>query len=121
MTTGTNELLSNLLKLEVQNKRAARKAVNDGAELFAKNLKENTPEETGVLSSSVIVTGFKGANQGLIEKDIGFKRSVGFRVKYPNTGTVYQRPQNFVEKTIKQSTTEVLKIYEDSIIKGLKL
>lgn len=121
MTTGTNELLSNLLKLEVQNKIVAREAVKKGAELFAENLQANTPEETGELSDGVTVTGFKGANQGLIEKDIGFARSVGFRVKYPDTGTIYQRPQNFVEKTIKHSTPQVLKIYEDSIIKGLKL
>lgn len=121
MTTGTEEMLANLVKLEVQNRTAARRAINEGAELFAKNLKANTATDSGELKEHVEVSGFKGGNQGLLEKDIGYSSSVGYRVKYPDTGTIHQRPQNFVEKTIDQTTPEVLEIYEKHIMKGLNL
>ncbi|ALV21060.1 HK97-gp10 family putative phage morphogenesis protein [Carnobacterium antarcticum] len=122
MTTGTNDLLANLTKLQLNNKSAARKAVDEGAQLFAKNLTANTPiGETGEMAASVEVSGFKGANQGLIEKDIGYNHAVGNRVHYPDTGTIYQSAQNFVEQTINQSTPQVQEIYREQIMKGLKL
>lgn len=121
MTTGAEKMLTNLLKLEVQNRTAARRAITEGANLFAENLQANTASDSGELQENVEVSGFKGGNQGLLEKDIGYSRSVGYRVKYPNTGTIHQRPQNFVEKTIKQSTPAVLEIYEKHIMKGLDL
>lgn len=121
MTTGTDDLLANLTKLQLNNKRAARKAVDEGAQLFAKNLEGNTPTDSGDMAASVEVSGFKGANQGLIEKDIGYNRTVGNRVHYPDTGTIYQSAQNFVEQTINQSTPQVQEIYREQIIKGLKL
>ena len=122
MTTGAEEMLANLTKLQLNNKRVARQAVDEGAQLFAKNLAANTPVgETGEMASSVETSGFKGANQGLIEKDIGYNQSVGNRVHYPDTGTIFQSAQNFVEQTVNESTPQVQEIYKEHIIKGLNL
>lgn len=121
MTEGLNEMLANLRKLEVQNRAAARRAVTEVAETFAENLEANTPEDSGVLASDVTVTGFKGGSKGLLEKDIGYGKGSGFRARFPDTGTINQRPQNFIERTINQTTPTAQQIFVKHIKEGLKL
>ncbi|BAO06356.1 MULTISPECIES: HK97-gp10 family putative phage morphogenesis protein [Enterococcus] len=121
MTSGIEEILANIEKLQLNNKRLAREAVNEGAEIVANNLEKNTPYDDGGLSNDVHVSGFKGGAQGQIEKDIGYGKGTGWRVKYPDSGTINQRPQNFKEKTITESRDPVLSMYADKIKEGLKL
>lgn len=121
MTTGLEGILANITKLQTQNRAAARRAVNRGAEKFAENLADNTPTESGEMSQDVVVTGFKGGSYGTIEKDVGYGKSTGGRVKYPDTGTIHQSPQNFKEHTVNQSRPEVLNIFAEEIEAGLKL
>lgn len=68
MTTGLEEMLANIHKLQVNNRRVAREAVSEGADMFAQQLESNTPDDSGVLKSDVMVSGFKGGGQGQIEK-----------------------------------------------------
>ena len=141
MTTGLDEILANIHKLQVNNKRVARQAVAEGAELFAKNLEANTPlgvygpkrysSKTSLafggnggserMKSDVAISGFKGGPQGQIEKDIGYGKSTGWRVKYPDDGTINQLPQYFKEKTIQESTAPIQELYAKKIQEGLKL
>lgn len=121
MTTGLDEILANIHKLQANNKRVARQAVHEGAELFAKNLEANTPYGEGEMKSDVTISGFKGGPQGQIEKDIGYGKSTGWRVKYPDDGTINQRPQNFKERTIQESTAPIQELYAKKIQEGLKL
>lgn len=121
MTTGIEEMLANITKLQVNNRRQARKAVNDAAELFAEALRDNTPSDEGDLKNDVVVTGFKGGAQAQIEKDIGYGKKTGYRVKYPDDGTINQRPQNFKEKTINEMTPKIQALYAERIKEGLKL
>ncbi len=121
MTTGLEGILANLEKLQVNNRRAAREAVSEGADMFADQLKVNTPADSGILQSDVTVSGFKGGGQGQIEKDIGYGGSTGWRVKYPDDGTINQQPQNFKEKTINEMTPKVQELYARKIREGLNL
>lgn len=121
MTTGLDGILSNLARLQVQNKRVARQAVEEAADKFATNLKANTPVDEGEMATDVSVSGFKGGSYGRIEKDIGYGSKTGYRVKYPDDGTIHQRPQNFKEQTINQSEPQVREIYAKKIREGLKL
>ncbi|EPH62137.1 phage protein, HK97 gp10 family [Enterococcus faecium 13.SD.W.09] len=121
MPEGLDEVLSNIHKLQVQNKRVAREAVSEVADKTADILKGNTPVDGGQMQSDVAVSGFKGGPQGQIEKDIGFGKSAGWRVKYPDTGTIYQRAQNFKEKTVSEARPIAKQIYADKITEGLKL
>lgn len=121
MTTGLEGILANITKLQVQNKRVAREAVNEGAEKFADNLEANTPYDEGDMQSDVTVSGMRGGAYGTMEKDIGYGKSTGWRVKYPDDGTIKQSPQNFKEKTINQSRGEIQQIFADKISEGLKL
>lgn len=121
MTTGLEGILANIHKLQVNNRRVAREAVSEAADLTAEILKEKTPEASGILESDVTVTGFKGGSQGQIEKDIGYGKTAGWRVKYPDDGTINQRPQNFKEHTIEAARPKVQEIYAKKIAEGLKL
>lgn len=121
MTTGLEEMLANITKLQVNNRKYARKAVQEGAELFAKNLEINTPEDEGDLESDVHTSNFKGGPQGNIEKDVGYGKGTGWRAKYPDNGTINQRPQNFQEHTINESRRPIQEIFAENIKEGLKL
>lgn len=121
VTTGLDEMLANIHKLQVNNRRVARQAVDEGANLFADNLRSNTPVDGGDMQADVSVTGFKGGAQGQIEKDIGYGKTAGWRVKYPDDGTIHQRPQNFKEHTITQSRPQIQEKFAQKIKEGLNL
>lgn len=121
MTTGLEGILANITKLQVNNKRVAREAVSDGADKFAEMLSGNTPIDEGDMQSDVTVSGFKGGPQAQIEKDIGYGKATGWRVKYPDDGTINQRPQTFKEHTINEATPKIKEIYAEKIKEGLNL
>ncbi|MGG6494616.1 UNVERIFIED_CONTAM: HK97 gp10 family phage protein, partial [Bacteroidetes bacterium 56_B9] len=91
MTKGLDAILANLTKLQVQAPKVARAAVKEVADEFAEELEKNTPESEdlfGHLADEVVVTDFKGANMGIISKDIGYGRRTGWRSHFPDDGTV---------------------------------
>lgn len=124
MTKGLDAILSNLTKLQVKAPNAAREAVTEVAEEFEKQLQANTPVDEKFidhLQDDTVVSVFKGASEGIISKDIGYGKSTGWRAKYPDSGTIYQRGQNFEEKTINQMTPRAKYIYAKKIKGGLGL
>lgn len=124
MTKGIDEILSNLTKLQVKTPKAAREAVTEVAEEFEKQLKTNTPRDDSYsdhLQDDTAISGFKGASEGIVSKDIGYGNSTGWRAKYPDSGTIYQRGQEFEEKTINQMTPRAKEIYAEKVKEGLGL
>ncbi|HEM3466043.1 HK97-gp10 family putative phage morphogenesis protein [Streptococcus suis] len=124
MTKGVDKILANLTKLQVKAPRVARAAVKQVADEFGEELKKNTPVSDdlfGHLAEEVVVTGFKGANQGIIAKDIGYGHKTGWRSHFPDDGTIYQAPQDFKEKTINTMTPRAKEIYAEKVREGLKL
>ncbi|MCA6604789.1 MAG: HK97 gp10 family phage protein [Pseudanabaena sp. M007S1SP1A06QC] len=124
MTKGLDAILANLTKLQVQAPKVARAAVKEVADEFAEELEKNTPESEdlfGHLADEVVVTDFKGANMGIISKDIGYGRRTGWRSHFPDDGTVFQAPQNFKEKTINTMTPRAKEIYAKKVKEGLGL
>lgn len=125
MTKGLDEILSNLTKLQVKAPKVARQAVTEVAEEFAKELRKNTPydgrEWDEHLKEDVVVTGFKGANQGIISKDIGYGKKTGYRAHFPDSGTIYQQAQNFTEQTINEMTPRAKEIFAEKVKEGLGL
>ena len=116
MTKGLDNILNNLTKLQVQAPKVARSAVTEVAEEFEKQLIVNTP-----VDDDTAISGFKGASEGLISKDIGFGKATGWRAHYPNDGTIYQQGQDFKEKTINEMTPRAKEIYAEKIKEGLGL
>jgi len=123
MTKGLDLCLNNLTKLEVKAPKVAREAVTMVAEEFEKELGANTPvsdEPTPTrLKADIKISNFKGRG-GAPSKDIGFGRTTGWRARYPNSGTIYQKAQDFEEKTINAVTPRAKKIYEQKIREVLK-
>ena len=127
MTKGLDNILNNLTKLQVKAPKVAKKAVTEVAEEFEKQLIVNTPvddvDDVGetLLSEDTAISGFKGASEGLISKDIGFGKATGWRAHFPNDGTIYQQGQDFKEKTINEMTPRAKEIYAEKIKEGLGL
>ena len=123
MTKGLDLCLNNLTKLEVKAPMVAREAVTMVAEEFEKELGVNTPvsdEPTPTrLKADIKISNFKGRG-GAPSKDIGFGRTTGWRARYPNSGTIYQKAQDFEEKTINAVTPRAKKIYEQKIREVLR-
>lgn len=123
MTKGLDLCLNNLTKLEVKAPKVAREAVTMVAKEFEKELEVNTPisdEFTPTrLKEDIRISNFKGGGNAP-SKDIGFGRSTGWRARYPNSGTIYQKAQDFEEKTINAVTPRAKRIYEQKIREVLK-
>lgn len=123
MTKGLDLCLENLTKLEVKAPKVAREAVTMVAEEFEKELGANTPvsdEPTLTrLKEDIKISNFKGRG-GAPSKDIGFGRSTGWRAKFPDSGTIYQKAQDFEEKTINAVTPRAKEIYKQKIREVLK-
>ena len=123
MTKGLDLCIQNLVKLEVKAPKVAREAVTMVAKEFEKELEVNTPisdEFTPTrLKEDIRISNFKGGGNAP-SKDIGFGRSTGWRAKYPNAGTIYQKAQDFEEKTINAVTPRAKEIYITKIREVLK-
>lgn len=123
MTRGLDLCLNNLTKLEVKAPKVAREAVTMVAEEFEKELEANTPVSDELtptrLKEDIKISNFKGRG-GAPSKDIGFGRSTGWRARYPNSGTIYQKAQDFEEKTINAVTPRAKEIYITKIREVLK-
>lgn len=118
MTKGLDLCLENLTKLEVKAPRVAREAVIEVAQEFKKELEANTPvykEDTLYrLKEDVKISKFKSGGDAP-SKDIGFGRSTGWRARYPDDGTIYQKAQEFEEKTINAVTPRAKEIYKQKM------
>ncbi|HER0873876.1 TPA: HK97 gp10 family phage protein [Streptococcus pyogenes] len=125
MTRGLDEILANLTKLEVKAPKTAKAAVTKVAKEFEKTLKSNTPvyeiETDERLQEDTVISGFKGSNVGIVSKEIGYGKATGWRAHYPNDGTIYQRGQDFKERTINQMTPRARQIYAEKVKEGLGL
>lgn len=123
MTKGLDLCLKNLTKLEVKAPKVAREAVTMVAEEFEKELEVNTPvsdEFTPTrLKEDIRISNFKGGGNAP-SKDIGYGRTTGWRARYPNSGTIYQKAQDFEEKTINAVTPRAKEIYITKIREVLK-
>ena len=123
MTKGLDLCLNNLTKLEVKAPKVAREAVTMVAKEFEKELEVNTPlsdEFTPTrLKEDIRISNFKGGGNAP-SKDIGFGRTTGWRARYPNSGTIYQKAQDFEEKTINAVTPRAKEIYKQKIREVLK-
>jgi len=123
MTKGLDLCLQNLTKLEAKAPKVAREAVNEVAQEFKKELEVNTPVSDELtltrLKEDIRISNFKGGGDAP-SKDIGFGRSTGWRAKFPDSGTIYQKAQDFEEKTINAVTPRAKEIYKQKIREVLK-
>lgn len=118
MTKGLDLCIKNLTILEAKAPRVAREAVTEVAQEFKKELEVNTPVSDELtlarLKEDIKISNFKGGGDAP-SKDIGFGRSTGWRAKFPDSGTIYQKAQDFEEKTINAVTSRAKEIYKNKM------
>lgn len=122
--TGEEQILSNLLKHKNYIEKNSRKAVRNGAEAFRETLVKNTPISKSDKEMSDKEHLFRHTKKGNLkaatgefQQDVGYDKEIGWRAHFPNSGTVKQKPQHFVEKSREQAKSEVQKEF----IKALKI
>lgn len=118
MTKGLDLCLDNLTKLEAKAPRVAREAVTEVTKEFKKELEANTPVSDELtfarLKEDIKISNFKSGGDAP-SKDIGFGRATGWRAKFPDSGTIYQKAQDFEEKTINAVTPRAKEIYKNKM------
>ena len=119
MTRGLEECLARLTEMEAKAPRKAREAVTEVAKEFKAELEANTPvypilAADGHLKEDVRISNFKSGGDAP-SKDIGYGNATGWRSHFPDDGTVYQRAQNFKEKTINTMTPRAKEIYANKV------
>ena len=123
MTKGLDLCIDNLTKLEAKAPRVAREAVTEVAKEFKKVLEANTPVSDELtftrLKEDIKISNLKGGGDAP-SKDIGFGRATGWRAKFPDSGTIYQKAQDFEEKTINAVAPRAKEIYKQKIREVLK-
>lgn len=117
MTKGLDECLARLTQMEAKAPRKAREAVTEVAKEFKSELESNTPvypHFTDHLKEDVRISNFKSRGDAPA-KDIGYGVATGWRSHFPDDGTIYQRAQNFKEKTINAVTPRAKEIYANKV------
>lgn len=118
MTKGLDLCIKNLTILEAKAPRVAGEAVTKVAQEFKKELEANTPVYKGEtryrLKEDVKISNFKSGGDAP-SKDIGYGRATGWRARFPDDGTIYQKSQNFEEKTINTVTPIAKEIYLETM------
>lgn len=130
--SGFEEFEANLRKLRLNNERFANKAVKEAATAYDEVLTKVTPIGNGIpaghelnnyepLAGSIVQTGLKKDHDLSSMIDVGFNTQQGWRVHFPDSGTVDQKAQHFVEESRKKAKPIVLSIMADYMRRGLNL
>lgn len=115
-----NTMSDKIQQLDLGNQTRARKALREAAELYEKNLKQRVPidadgsSQKGKLKAGVTKSGVKSRG-GILTVDVGYAKSVGWRAKFPNFGTVKQDPQHFQDEAEQVSVDPIRQIFLDHL------
>lgn len=119
---GDQEMAAKIERLNYGVQRDARKALRDGAEVYEKALKANTPIYNGPdadnvhLADDTTHTGVS-ISTGDLTVEVGYGAKTGYYAHFPNFGTSKQDPQHFIEKTNEEAKQAVL----EAFLKNLKV
>lgn len=124
-----SEVIKALQKTSKNIDLKVNKAVNEATPVAKRVLIKNTPywdgtkyvdKKRGAYTKEHIKDHivYSKARQG--QAEVGFDDDVAWRAHFTNFGTIKQRPQNFIEKTIKELENEVSNIIQQTLIKELR-
>ena len=100
----------------------AVRGINIASEYAEKELKRNTPEYNTPTSDRIHAkdhTAIKKATKSNMNAEIGFDKEVAWRMHFVEFGTIRQRPQPFIQKTIKEVEDEVADIIQKYLREAL--
>lgn len=95
-----NDIEEKLKLLEYGVQKNTRAALNEGADLFMKELDSATPKDTGNLESDLTKTGIKN-DGGKNYIEVGYGKQFGWYAHFTNSGTLGGRikAQRYIDKT----------------------
>ena len=126
---GYDEILANIEKLGGNVQRESRKAIKESTILVRDELEKNTPKQAVPHSAHakdhVVVSGIRKDKETEQEyMSVGFpgrNPDIKWRIHFVEFGTIRQRPQLFMTRTINDTSKEVQEIIRRTLKKGLKL
>ena len=89
----------------------------NGAEAFREVLVSNTPVSSTDgehLRDHTKKSNLKSST-GVFQQDIGYDKETGWRAHFPNSGTVKQKPQHFIEKSREQAVGKVRREFIEAL------
>lgn len=101
----------------------AAKAINKATENAQKKLIKNTPVGDSFYPGSphakdhIVIT---KATKGKLSTEVGFDKTVSWRVHFLEYGTIKQKPQAFIQKTMSEVEKEVATIIENHFKEALR-
>ncbi|MDA7025050.1 HK97 gp10 family phage protein [Bacillus sp. CLL-7-23] len=121
---GTRDIAKELDKLARKRVKAAKVAVQAGAEIFAEGLERNTPSGRSSshrmhMKNNVVYS--KPREDGEIYSSVGYGKETASRLHFSNFGTIKQRPQHFIERTANELTEIVLRKVQEVYARELGL
>ena len=96
-------------------------AIEEAAKFAAKELEKKTPisSESHQHAKDNIV--YSKPTRGKPYSEVGFDKEVAWRIHFVEFGTIFQRPQPFIEKTIKDIESEVSTIIQKEMQRRMGL
>ncbi|MFD2869833.1 HK97-gp10 family putative phage morphogenesis protein [Kurthia populi] len=136
----TDSVDRELRRLAGQSRKVLKRSVDKGAQVVATKLRQNTPFYDGKrdgkwraqrqidrqngnvgnyphLKDDIVV----GNVDQFGRVQIGFGQKTYWRAHFVESGTINQRPQNFMERTTHETRSEFIVIVEDEIKRGFGL
>lgn len=109
---GIKDIEKELNKLARKKFVFAKSAVSAGAQIYAAGLEKNTPRGRAGqdphkthMRDNVVFS--KPKEDGEIYSNVGYGKETASRLHFSNFGTINQRPQHFVERTVNEYTAAV--------------
>lgn len=99
-----SSIFKEINRLEKNLEKAVVDAVNEGAEFAASELAKDTPADTTKKGDRVHAKDhvtYSKATKSNLNAEVGYDKEVAWRMHFVEYGTIKQKPQGFVKRTMK--------------------
>lgn len=122
-----DEVMRNLDLTQQKLNRGVNKVLKESAEPIREEIEINTPISSGKTQrygeghaiENVEITNVKGGMSDEKYVETGYNKKVSWRMYFVEFGTIYQKPQNIVQRSITAKRSEVLRIQREGLKKVL--
>lgn len=113
-----SQVFKEINKLGKNLEKAVVDAVNEGAEFAAAELAKDTPVDQSKYQDEVKAKDhvtYSKATRANLNAEVGYDKEVAWRMHFVEYGTIKQKPQGFVARTMKDIEAKLQKIIMDKL------
>lgn len=113
-----SQVFKEINKLSKNLEKAVVDAVNEGADFAAKELIKHTPVNKGRYQNGAKAKNhvtYSKATKSKLNAEVGYDKEVAWRMHFVEYGTIKQKPQGFVLRTMKDIELKLQKIIMDKL------